>query len=90
MESHLDFSVLLYVGIVLVVIGIVVIIAAVILASWHGAKEGEAKAAGVIMIGPIPIIFGTDKKAVKEVIVLAIALSTIVLILMILNYWLRR
>ena len=86
----MDFSVLIYVGIALVVAGIIFILAAVVFASWRGAKEGKAEAAGVIMIGPIPIIFGTDKKVVKEVIALAIALAVIVLILMILNYWLYR
>ena len=86
--EQLDFSVLVYVGITLVVVGIIIIVAAAVLTSWRGAKESKAKAAGVILIGPIPIIFGTDKKAVKEVIALAIVLTVIVLIWMILNYWL--
>ena len=32
------------------------------------AKKGKVQGAGVIMIGPIPIIFGTDKKSVKTVV----------------------
>jgi uncharacterized protein (TIGR00304 family) len=90
MLSNLDFSVLLYVGITLVVVGIIIIVAAIVFTSWRGAKESKAKAAGVIMIGPIPIIFGTDKKVVKEAMVLAIVLTVIVLIWMVLNYWLYR
>jgi uncharacterized protein (TIGR00304 family) len=43
-------------------------------------KETKAKAAGVIMIGPIPIIFGTDKKSVKTVILLALALTIALII----------
>jgi uncharacterized membrane protein len=41
------------------------------------------------MIGPIPIIFGTDKKSVKTVIALALALSIIMLIIIVI-YWLMR
>ena len=54
------------VGIALVIVGIIVIVAAIIRAS-HGRQQrrGKVRGAGVIMIGPIPIIFGTDKKSVK-------------------------
>ena len=56
-------------GIALVVVGVIVIVAAIILASMGGkAKKGKVHGAGVIMIGPIPIIFGTDKKSVKTVV----------------------
>jgi len=41
------------------------------------------------MIGPIPIIFGTDKKSVKEVLALALALAVVVLIILMITYWLR-
>jgi len=33
------------------------------------------------MIGPIPIIFGTDKKAVKEVLVLAVAVTVVMFVI---------
>jgi uncharacterized protein (TIGR00304 family) len=83
-------------GAVLVVAGIVVIVAAIIAASTRGAGknkeegEGRVKAAGVIMIGPIPIIFGTDKKSVKTVLALALALVIAAIIFMVLYYWLLR
>ncbi len=82
------YSVFVDLGIALVVVGVIVIVAVVILGSFGGSKKGKVSGAGVIMIGPIPIIFGTDKKAVKEVISLAIVLTVIVLILIIMNYWL--
>jgi uncharacterized protein (TIGR00304 family) len=48
----------------------------------EGEGEGNSKmrGGGVIMIGPIPIIFGTDKKSVKSVIVLALALTILLII----------
>ena len=53
-------------------------------------KEGKVKGAGVIMIGPIPIIFGTDKKSVKAVLALALALTITLVIAMVIYYWLLR
>jgi len=80
-EPALDIAALDTIGIVLVVVGIIAIVAAIILASASGTKKGKVRGAGVVMIGPIPIIFGTDKKSVKEAIVLALALMIVVLII---------
>ena len=57
---------------------------------YGGAKKGKVRGAGVIMIGPIPIIFGTDKKSVKTVLALALALTIVVLIITVVYYWLLR
>jgi uncharacterized protein (TIGR00304 family) len=83
-----DLAVFYALGIALVIVGVVVIVAAIILASTGRGKKGKVQAAGVIMIGPIPIIFGTDKKSVKTVLTLSLALTIIVLIIIIVNYWL--
>ena len=62
-----DLTVFYAIGIVLVMVGVVVIVAAIIRASTGSSKgESRVRGAGVIMIGPIPIIFGTDKKSVKN------------------------
>ena len=53
-------------------------------------QQGQGKAAGVIMIGPIPIIFGSDKKSVKTVLPLAIALTIVVVVATVIFYWLLR
>ena len=86
----MDLTVFYALGIALIVVGIIVIVAAIILASVGGAKKGKVRGAGVIMIGPIPIIFGTDKKSVKTVLALALALTIVALIIIIINYWLLR
>jgi len=84
-----DLAVLYTLGIVVVVVGIIVVVAAIIRASVGGEKSDKLRGAGVIMIGPIPIIFGTDKKSVKEVLALALAMTVVVLFILIITYWLR-
>jgi len=85
-----DSAVFYSLGFLLILTGIIVIVAAIILASKSSAKKGRVRGAGIIMIGPIPIIFGTDKKSVKTFLTMALALAIIALIIMILNYWLLR
>ena len=86
----MDIAVFYALGIVLIIIGIVVIVAAIVLASMGNSNKGNIRGAGVIMIGPIPIIFGTDKKSVKTVLALALALTVVALIIIVINYWLLR
>lgn len=45
-------------------------------------KEKKVKGGGVILIGPIPIVFGTDKKYVVLLMILAIVLMLLMLIFM--------
>ena len=78
-------------GIILIAIGIVTIVLAVLRSRSTSEDTKETvKAGGVIMIGPIPIIFGTDKKSVKTILLLSIALTVIVLITIIVSYLLAR
>lgn len=86
----MDIAVFYALGIVLVIIGILVIVAAIVFASKGKSNKGNMRGAGVIMIGPIPIIFGTDKKSVKTVLALALALTVVALIIITINYWLLR
>jgi len=82
-------------GFLLVFIGILVILAGMLsmaYQSWKTGGEGIEKpetgvrGAGVIMIGPIPIIFGTNVAALKLVMILAIVLMVIAVILFFLVY----
>jgi len=88
----MDVSVFYALGIALVAVGIIIIVTAIILASMRDAGKGKVKVkgAGVIMIGFIPIIFGTDKKSVKAVLALALALTITLVIAMVIYYWLLR
>jgi uncharacterized protein (TIGR00304 family) len=81
-----DAAVFYSLGFVLIIAGIIVIFVAIILASKGNEKKSRVRGAGIIMIGPIPIVFGTDKKSVKTVLTLALALTIIALIIIVLNY----
>jgi uncharacterized protein (TIGR00304 family) len=89
----LDVEIAYLFGFMLVVVGLLVVAVSLIFASKRRSPcegKAEVRGAGVIMIGPIPIIFGTDKKSVKEVLVLALALTIVVLILTVVYYWWLR
>ena len=86
----MNLVVLYELGLALVVIGIMIIVVAIIFASKYVPKKAKVRAAGVIMIGPIPIIFGSDKKSVKNILVLALAITIIVFIISLVYYWLLR
>jgi uncharacterized protein (TIGR00304 family) len=70
---------LVIVGLLLVLVGFGVVVIAIL---SQGKKEGvEVKGGGVIMIGPIPIIFGSDMKWASVAIVLAIILIVLAVVL---------
>lgn len=49
----------------------------------EGEKEGgerRVRGGGVIIIGPVPIVFGTDRQSVKVLLVLAIVLVALLLV----------
>ena len=83
----MDLAIFYALGVVLIVVGIIVIVLAAVLATSRGDGKGKVKGAGVILIGPIPIIFGTDKKSVKTILWLALAL-TVALIVATVIFWL--
>lgn len=75
------------VGFILIIFGFVLVFAAMILLAFHSTRgSGKSRAAGVLLIGPIPIIFGTDKDSVKGLMILAIVLILVVFAIMFLSY----
>jgi uncharacterized protein (TIGR00304 family) len=79
-EKMMDASLLYSLGIILIAVGIIIVILAVLLYIGK-AENAKVKGAGVIMIGPIPIIFGSDKKSVKTILALALALTIAFIVL---------
>lgn len=69
---------LLFVGLLLLIAGFVVVILSTL---GQGQKGSEVRGGGVVMIGPIPIIFGSDAKWTSVAIVLAIVLVVVSLLL---------
>jgi uncharacterized protein (TIGR00304 family) len=78
------------VGIALILAGVVIIAVVVFLLSVRGAGKGKVRGGGAVIIGPIPIIFGTDKKSLKTVLLLSLALTVLLLVVMIAHYLLVR
>lgn len=85
-KAMIDLATLIIIGTVLIIAGL--IISYVMLRFNRHTKENRSEERGgaIIMIGPIPIIFGTDKKAIKEVIVLALIFSVIMFVVFVVYY----
>jgi uncharacterized protein (TIGR00304 family) len=67
---------LIFLGVSIVILGMLIIFGGIIKEST-GRGEGskrDVKGGGVVLIGPIPIIFGTDRRSASTVVVLAIIL----------------
>jgi uncharacterized protein (TIGR00304 family) len=86
----IDSAVLYALGIALIFIGVLIIIIAAILISVLGAQKGKVKGGGAILVGPIPIIFGTDKKSLKTVLLLSFALTIMLLVAIIVYHLFLR
>jgi uncharacterized protein (TIGR00304 family) len=85
-----DAGALYTLGIALIFTGVLIIMLAVLLLSVLSAKKGRVKGGGAIIIGPIPIIFGTDKKSLKTVLLLSLALTVLLVVAMVMYYLLFR
>ncbi len=77
-------------GIGLVIVGVFIIILVVFLIVLPRVQKGKVKAAGAVIIGPLPIVFGTDKKSLKTVLTLSIILTALLTISAIIYYFLFR
>jgi len=75
-------------GIILIFTGVLVILAAFALLFLSGFRGGKVKGGGAVIIGPFPIVFGTDKESVKTVLWLSIALTLLLISAMIVFYFL--
>lgn len=80
MKRYMKSYELIPLGFVLVMAGVFLIIAGML--SQAKASDASVKGGGIIMIGPLPIIFGTDAQSVKIVIALAILLILIAYVLL--------
>jgi uncharacterized protein (TIGR00304 family) len=73
---------LLLIGLAMILAGFVVVFLAMVRSgksSEGERRETQVRGGGVIMIGPIPVIFGSDAKWTSIAVVLAIVLIVIVL-----------
>ena len=87
----MDLATFYSLGIGLIFVGILVIFVAIILVVVSNVKGGgKVKGGGAIIIGPVPIIFGTDKQSIKTILLLSITLTVLLIILIITSYVVSR
>jgi len=76
-------------GAALVFAGVLImIVATALLLMSKSGKAGKVRGGGAIIIGPIPIVFGTDKQSLKTALLLSIVLTTLLIALVIMLYFL--
>ena len=79
------------IGIILILVGFFVTFIATILLLFTAFKgKGKVKGGGAIIIGPFPIIFGTDKESVKIILLLSLILIAFLLVFMAFSYFVFR
>ena len=79
------------IGFGLIIFGFVLALVAVLLLMVKSRPGGtKTRGGGILFIGPIPIIFGTDRESAKIVVVLAIILMVVFLVFMLLPSLLTR
>lgn len=75
-------------GVMLVVTGFVITFIAVLLWIFRTVNGGgKVRGGGAVIIGPFPIVFGTDKESVKVLLLLSIALIVLLLVFMAFSYY---
>jgi len=77
-------------GFTLIFCGVLIILAAISLLFYTNAKSGKIKGGGIILIGPFPIVFGTDRESVKTILLLSIVLALLLTIITIILYLLSK
>jgi uncharacterized protein (TIGR00304 family) len=80
-QPQMDVGTLYSFGLTLIFIGTLVVIIAALLLSLSKVKgKGETRGGGAIIIGPVPIIFGTDEKSIETILILSLVLTMLILI----------
>lgn len=80
-------SALITAGILFVFVGIILIVIGSIGSIFRGAhgdgSPSKVKGGGIIMLGPIPIVFGSDRGSVKTLTMLALILMAAYLLVVV-------
>ncbi|TMI23265.1 DUF131 domain-containing protein [Candidatus Bathyarchaeota archaeon] len=83
-ESHIPYLSPVTLGVILIIAGVLLALFVVILSI---AKTDNVKARGgaVVIVGPFPIIFGSDRESAKVLLVLSIVLVAALIVLLLLQ-----
>jgi len=79
------------IGMILIFAGFLIIFLAVVLLFFTNIRsKGKVRGGGAVIIGPFPIIFGTDKESVRTLLLLSIILIILMLFVMVFYYLVFR
>jgi uncharacterized protein (TIGR00304 family) len=74
-------SFLFNIGLLLGLAGFALALVAIFVTILKSARgTGKVRGGGVVMIGPVPIVFGTDKESARILILLGIVLMIVLLL----------
>lgn len=79
------------IGLALIIFGAVLSFIAAIIMFLKGIRNRRVKGIRggcLVMLGPIPIIFGTDRESIKILIIMSIALVIIAIVFIVVLGWL--
>ncbi|MFP3201676.1 MAG: DUF131 domain-containing protein [Sulfolobus sp.] len=84
-------SLLYSIGLTLIFVGLLVIIVGFILEMIRGEEQRnqqqrKSEYGGVIFIGPIPIVFGSNKDIAKTMLIIAFVIFLFIIILFLISY----
>jgi uncharacterized protein (TIGR00304 family) len=71
------FDRIITIGFIIVLIGVAIIISGLFLSTFNQGQDSKIETGGVILIGPIPIIFGNSKPLIFISIVGAVILMIV-------------
>lgn len=78
-------------GIILIFAGFIIIFVAVLLMFFTATRgKGKVRGGGAVIIGPFPIVFGTDREVVKILLILSIALIVLMLIVTVIFHFILK
>ncbi len=72
---------MILIGMLLVFLGMMVIIIDMMLHYARGGGESRVRGGGVVIVGPVPIVFGTDKKMVVTAAIIGALLTVMTLLI---------
>jgi uncharacterized protein (TIGR00304 family) len=85
-EAELAGNLLFNIGLLIVLVGLAIGILAIFVTILRSPRgTGQVRGGGVVMIGPVPIVFGTDKESARILILLGIVLTVALLLLTLLQ-----
>ncbi len=82
---------LLSLGVILVFAGFLIAFVAVILMFFTTTRgKGKVKGGGAVVIGPFPIVFGTDRESLKILLLLSIAIIVLMIIVTVIFHFVLK